>query len=104
MLSLIKDDERIIEPIELKSVCATPDIIFQIQRYIDWIEQYYIPNRISDIQPVIISKKISNKQSSNYSLLINNFKNLNDKNIILPLKYIEFEIINNNIIFKEILY
>ncbi|HQD59489.1 MAG TPA: hypothetical protein PLS14_07735, partial [Bacteroidales bacterium] len=84
--------------------CATPDIIFQIQRYIDWIEQYYIPNRISDIQPVIISKKISNKQSSNYSLLINNFKNLNDKNIILPLKYIEFEIINNNIIFKEILY
>jgi len=104
MLSLIKEDERIIEPIELKSVCATPDIIFQIQRYIDWIEQYYIPNRISDIQPVIISKKISNKQSSNYSLLINNFKNLNDKNIILPLKYIEFEIINNNIIFKEILY
>ena len=40
MLSLIKEDERIIEPIELKSVCATPDIIFQIQRYIDWIEQY----------------------------------------------------------------
>jgi len=104
MLSLIKEDERIIEPIELKSVCATPDIIFQVQRYIDWIEQYYIPNRISDIQPVIISKKISNKQSSNYSQLINNFKNLNSKNKILPLKYIEFDIINNNIIFQPIIY
>ncbi|MDN5355071.1 MAG: hypothetical protein PWQ43_13 [Rikenellaceae bacterium] len=104
MLSFTKNDERIIEPIELKSVCATPDIIFQIQRYIDWIEQYYIPNRISDIQPVIISKKISNKQSSNYSQLINNFKNLNSKNKILPLKYIEFDIINNNIIFQPIIY
>lgn len=104
MLSLIKDDERIIEPIELKSVCATPDIIFQIQRYIDWIEQYYIPNRISDIQPVIISKKISNKQSSNYTQLINNLKNLNSKNNILPLKYIEFDINNNNINFQQIIY
>jgi predicted RNA-binding protein len=104
MLSFTKNDERIIEPIELKSVCATPDIIFQIQRYIDWIEQYYIPNRISDIQPVIISKKISNKQSSNYSQLINNFKNLNSKNKILPLKYIEFDIINNNLIFQRIIY
>lgn len=104
MLSFTKNDERIIEPIELKSVCATPDIIFQVQRYIDWIEQYYIPNRISDIQPVIISKKISNKQSSNYSQLINNFKNLNSKNKILPLKYIEFDIINNNIIFQPIIY
>jgi predicted RNA-binding protein len=104
MLSLIKEDERIIEPIELKSVCATPDIIFQIQRYIDWIEQYYIPNRISDIQPVIISKKISNKQSSNYAQLINNLKNLNSKNNILPLKYIEFDINNNNINFQQIIY
>lgn len=104
MLSLIKEDERIIEPIELKSVCATPDIIFQIQRYIDWIEQYYIPNRISDIQPVIISKKISNKQSSNYTQLINNLKNLNSKNNILPLKYIEFDINNNNINFQQIIY
>ncbi|HRC79501.1 MAG TPA: hypothetical protein PLK25_07310 [Bacteroidales bacterium] len=104
MLSLIKEDERIIEPIELKSVCATPDIIFQIQRYIDWIEQYYIPNRISDIQPVIISKKISNKQSSNYTQLINNLKNLNSKNNILPLNYIEFDINNNNINFQQIIY
>lgn len=104
MLSLIKEDERIIEPIELKSVCATPDIIFQIQRYIDWIEQYYIPNRISDIQPVIISKKISNKQSSNYAQLINNLKNLNSKNNILPLNYIEFDINNNNINFQQIIY
>jgi predicted RNA-binding protein len=104
MISLIKDNERIIEPIELKSVTATPDIIFQIQRYIDWIDQYYIPNRISDIQPVIISKKIDNKYSNNYKSLINNFKKLNDKNNILPLKYIEFEIVDNNIIFKEIPY
>ncbi|HOB27265.1 MAG TPA: hypothetical protein PKJ07_03885, partial [Bacteroidales bacterium] len=62
------------------------------------------PNRISDIQPVIISKKISNKQSSNYTQLINNLKNLNSKNNILPLNYIEFDINNNNINFQQIIY
>ena len=44
-------------PIELKAVGAYEDNTRQLNRYIDWLEQYYIPNRISIIQPVLICKK-----------------------------------------------
>ena len=43
-------------PIELKAVHASEDNIRQIERYIDWIEQYYIPNRMSTIQPVLLCR------------------------------------------------
>ena len=55
MLSLIKNNIKIVLPIELKTVEASTNNIIQIQRYVDWLEQYYIPNRISDVQPVLIS-------------------------------------------------
>jgi len=70
MLSLAKENSKVVVPIELKSVEAKPKVINQIQRYVDWLEQYYIPNRISDIQPVLISKKIENKTSENYKSII----------------------------------
>jgi RecB family endonuclease NucS len=57
MLSLVNGNIKIVLPIELKSVEASTENVIQIQRYVDWLEQYYIPNRISDIQPVLISKK-----------------------------------------------
>ena len=105
MLSLVKENIRIVLPIELKSVEATKDNVIQIQRHVDWLEQYYIPNRISDIQPVLISKKIDDKNSENYNNIIVSFKQFNKKNCrCMPLKYIEFELSNNNLIFKEINY
>ena len=46
MISKIQSvTQRIIMPIELKAVNASPNNVRQIERYIDWIEQYYIPNR-----------------------------------------------------------
>ncbi len=105
MLSLIKGNIKIVLPIELKSIEANTDNIIQIQRYVDWLEQYYIPNRISDIQPVLISKKITNKTSENYERIIESFKQFNKKNNrCMPMKYIEFDIENNNLIFNEINY
>lgn len=57
MLSKIQSTtQRIIMPIELKAVHASEDNIRQIERYIDWIEQYYIPNRMSTIQPVLLCR------------------------------------------------
>ena len=61
MLSLIGSNTRVTMPIELKATEATTSNTIQIQRYVDWLEQYYIPNRISDVQPVLISKRIENK-------------------------------------------
>ncbi len=105
MLSLIKGDIKIVLPVELKSIEASTDNIIQIQRYVDWLEQYYIPNRISDIQPVLISKKITNKASQNYRNIIQSFEQFNKKNKnCIPLKYIEYELIQNDLNFQEVSY
>lgn len=102
MLSIIKNNVRIIMPIELKANEATIDIVFQLQRYVNWLEQYYIPNRISDTQPVLISKRIVSKGQPYYLSIVNSFKEFNRKNnSCLPLKYIEYELVNNNLEFKE---
>lgn len=103
--SLSRDNTRLIAAIELKAVYANKDNVYQIQRYIDWLKQYYIPNRVSDILPVLISKKIQDKQSPEYDEIINSFKIFNQKNLnCYPLKYIEFHKQNNNLQFEEIDY
>ena len=94
------NNKRFLYPIELKAVGAHGENTRQLTRYVDWIEQYYIPNRISIIQPVLICKK-------EYPLsdeLKKSFKTFNKRAGILPLKYIEYEIINNNIVFKDMEY
>lgn len=101
MLSVVKTDtKRVLYPIELKAIHAYEDITRQLNRYIDWIEQYYIPNRISIIQPTLICKQgnlLSNE-------LKESFNNFNKRKEILPLKYIEYKISNNQIIFTEVSY
>jgi len=112
MLSLIKENIKIILPIELKAVKAETNNVIQIQRYVDWLEQYYIPNRISDIQPVLISMKIADKRSEKYKKIIESFKQFNEKNNkrCLPIKYIEYELEKEgggereNLKFQEIKY
>lgn len=102
MLSLTKKDIRIAMPIELKSVEANPNNIIQLQRYVDWLEQYYIPNRISDIQPALITKKIEDKQQAYYKDITDSFKKFNGINSkCLAMKYIEYELKNNKLEFKE---
>ncbi len=105
MLSINGENRKVI-PIELKSVSAYPEITMQLQRYVDWIEQYYLPNRPSDIEPMIISREITDKSSQNYQDLINAFNNFNGQNNILKLRYVEFLIdcTQNTINFNEITY
>ncbi|MFH0931739.1 MAG: DUF91 domain-containing protein [Candidatus Zixiibacteriota bacterium] len=105
MLSLTNNNTKVVIPIELKSIEASTGNIIQIQRYVDWLEQYYIPNRISDIQPVLISKKISDKNSENYKEIIESFNQFNrNNNRCMPIKYIEYELENDNLKFDEIKY
>lgn len=105
MISLKKDNSRIVMPIELKSVEAKPDNIYQIQRYVDWLEQYYLSNMVSDIQPILISKKIENKETDLYKSIIQSFVDFNKKNKnCIKLKYIEYEANNSELIFEEIDY
>ena len=106
MLSLINTDgHRVVVPIELKAVEGKTGNVIQIQRYVDWIEQYYIPNRNSDIQPVLIARNMENKESTSFKNLLASFKDFNGRNSeCLPLKYIEFYEQNELLIFKEISY
>lgn len=101
MLSFIKKNVKIAMPIELKSVEADTSNIIQLQRYVDWLEQYYIPNRISDIQPVLIAKKLDDKDQSYYRDIFGSFKKFNrTNNRCLPLRYIEYDLKNNKLEFK----
>lgn len=106
MLSLVEDHQRICVPIELKAVEAKEDNIIQIQRYVDWIEQYYTPNRESDVQPVLISKKINDKSGFQFKKIANSFNLFNKKNVkrCNKLKYIEFDLMDNDLVFDEVRY
>lgn len=106
MPSVVQSEQRILIPVELKAVEADEKNIIQIQRYVDWIEQYYIPNRQSDIQPVLVAKKITNKQSNAYQLLIDSFNRFNqaNNNRCARLKFIEFDLDNDDLSFEIVLY
>lgn len=102
LLSVNKDDKHILYTIELKAVKAETYNLRQIKRYIDWLEQYYIPNRPSIIQPVLICRK-SKDSNKNLSQSFTEFNN-EYASRCLPLKYIEFEINKNNLSFTETNY
>jgi len=106
MPSVVQNEQRILIPVELKAVEADEKNIIQIQRYVDWIEQYYIPNRQSDIQPVLVAKKITNKQSNTYQRLIDSFNRFNqaNSNRCARLKFVEFDLENDDLSFEIVLY
>ncbi len=104
-VSLLMPNSRILKAIELKACEANSVITNQLQRYVDWLEQYYIPNRVSDIQPVIIAKKIKNKNNQSFSDMLEDFEYFNKKNNkCYPIKYIEYQIKNHSLVFNEINY
>ena len=102
MLSVNLDGaQRIVMPVELKSVTAQVDNVRQISRYIDWIEQYYVPNRVSIIQPVLICKGGGLNPG-----IRDCFHRFNDASAerCLPLKYIEYEIDGGVMAFNDTQY
>ena len=106
MPSVIKNNQRIVIPIELKAVEADERNVIQIQRYVDWIEQYYIPNRQSDIEPVLIAKKIEDKTTNNYRELVGSFNRFNQTNNRRcgHLVFIEFSINGDDLLFEKVAY
>lgn len=106
MVSSYNDGQRVLLPIELKAVEADVINTKQIQRYIDWIEQYYTPNRQSDIHPLLISKKIVNKSTVKYKKIVDTFIDFNIKNSrrCNGLKYIEYHLENDDLVFEVINY
>lgn len=104
-VSLLNTNSKIIVAVELKAVESNTENIYQLQRYVDWLEQYYIPNRVSDIQPVLVAKKIQDKAQSYYQDIIRSFQSFNTRNTnCYSLKYIEYELVNHNLVFNVVQY
>ena len=104
MLSVVESEtQRTIMPIELKAVPASADNIHQINRYIDWIEQYYTPNRPSIIRPILLCKSSGTSLPTSVKHSFSEF-NANSARRYLPLVYIEYYISGNSIIFNRVTY
>ena len=106
LLSVQESENRILVPIELKAVEANIDNIRQIQRYIDWIHQYYTPNQPSDIRPTLLTKRITDKTHHSYQDIITKIHDFNDANSdsCEHLKFIEFFVEQNNLVFETVSY
>lgn len=102
-----KIDKKYLMPIELKCKAIDNSITNQMQRYIDWLEQYYIPNKPAILKPVIIATQIKDKNCTLYKNIIDSFNKFNEKNKKHEkLKYVEFELSKNkaHLTFNEINY
>jgi hypothetical protein len=105
MLSLLQGKTRFITPIELKASVADPSHVLQIQRYVDWLEQYYLPNRISDTKPLLITMSPRRRKPHLETELFDSFREFNRRNPkCLPLKYVEYQVRDNELVFTEIPY
>jgi len=108
-LSVNANNQRTFVAIELKAVEASLDNVRQIRRYIDWIEQYYIPNRQSDILPIVVAKKFDRStpaKQNKYNKIILAFRDFNARNVSRchNIKYVEYEVKNNQLVFINTSY
>jgi len=101
LLSVKRNKDNVLMPIELKSVAAEKNNSKQIYRYIEWLEQYYIPNKPSIIQPVLICYQKNRK--ADLKEMFNDF-NIAGENRYKPLNFISFKIEDTGIIFNQEVY
>lgn len=87
-------------PIELKSVKASADNLRQIQRYVDWIKQYYIPNCRSVISPVLIARA-KGELPVDFVARARRFNRENAGDICKPLRVVEFQVSDGGIEYNE---
>lgn len=105
MVSLLeKKNKRFVVPIELKAIPFYDGITKQLQRYIDWLTQYYIPNQYSIIQPMVITKYSSKVNINNFKEELRKFNKVN--NMHLPVKWMTFKLNSQkkDLFFQEVKY
>ena len=102
MVSYTDDADKVrhVMPIELKSAKASADNLRQIQRYVDWIRQYYIPNRRSVISPVLIAKA-AGEIPADFAERVRCFNAENAGDICKPLRMVEFSVNAGRIDYQE---
>jgi hypothetical protein len=87
--------------VELKSDSAKPEIVDQISRYVNWVEQYVQVANSSNILPIIVARKIDRKYKSSggntvrWQSLVDSFNRFNNIYAGRNIKYYEFYFDNN---------
>ena len=87
--------------IELKSVPANPDNIRQLRRYVEWTEQYYLPNSPAIIEPVLIARKTPGDLPEDFLRAAAEFNRDNRGRTCEPLRIVEFVIDGEEIRYQE---
>lgn len=100
MLAFVKNRIRYIAPIELKSVPLHASNITQVQRYVDWVEQYYLPNLPSIITPTLITLKPQTRSFSTVLDEVHGFNERNSGSTCEKLQLVEFEVSNSELRFS----
>lgn len=104
-------ENKLFNLIELKCQTAKPEIIYQLQRYVEWTSSYIKGAINSNIQPILITKKIEAK-SKKKVMKDNSFRdetiksliNFNKLNISRKVKWIEYYFTDKDIVFEKIDY
>ena len=100
MLAFFNNRFRYIAPIELKSVPLQAAHITQVQRYVDWVEQYYLPNLPSIITPTLITLKPQTRSFSTVLDEVHGFNERNSGSTCEKLQLVEFEVSNSELRFS----
>lgn len=100
--------------VELKCGPAYPEITYQLDRYVIWTESYIEGAINSNIQPIIVTRKIVNgyhkrtgaplKKTIDRDRTKDALTEFNGKHISIEVKWFEFDFINNDIVFEEVRY
>ena len=93
-----------INPLELKAVNADKDAIRQIKRYVEWLKQYYIPNKNNeniDLKPAIIGRIYDSIWHPQRQGLLNELKEYESKQGH-PIAYVEYYVDGNGIHFQTV--
>lgn len=101
--------------IELKDESLYPTILNQIQRYVNWTSSYIKGSINSNIQPIIVAKKVKKKIKysenptptknwENREKTIEAIRDLNKMNIAKIVKVFEYYFEDDEIIFEELKY
>lgn len=106
-------DNKTFNLVELKCIPSYPEIFFQLKRYSDWAISYLKGSINSNIQPIIVTRKVKDgfkKSGKPYKIQFSRdeskkaFKSLNDLKISKKIKWFEFDFIENTIVFNEVNY
>lgn len=102
-------DRREYRLIELKDEAVQPEVVNQIEYYVNWASQNcgrHLENAFNwNIQPVIVAP-VHNQR--NWSDVVNAFNRYNQKQLSLPILYFEFNVdcdtLPRNIVFNQVNY